>query len=79
MKKVIVVVLWYCRCYEIIPVMNTFLEVRRAAEQALITRDRMRADVTAEFYVRVKPTVEAICCTDTWFKNHESKRIKRAG
>ncbi|WP_240220631.1 flotillin family protein [Rheinheimera hassiensis] len=48
--------------HEIIPVnMNTLrLEVRRAAEQALITRDRMRADVTAEFYVRVKPTVDAI-------------------
>lgn len=48
--------------HEIIPVnMNTLrLEVRRAAEQALITRDRMRADVTAEFYVRVKPTVDSI-------------------
>lgn len=48
--------------HEIIPVnMNTLrLEVRRANEQALITRDRMRADVTAEFYVRVKPTVDAI-------------------
>ncbi len=48
--------------HEIIPVnMNTLrLEVRRAAEQALITRDRMRADVTAEFYVRVKPTADAI-------------------
>lgn len=48
--------------HEIIPVnMNTLrLEVRRANEQALITRDRMRADVTAEFYVRVKPTSEAI-------------------
>ncbi len=35
--------------------MNTLrLEVRREAEQALITRDRMRADVIAEFYVRVK-------------------------
>ena len=41
--------------------MNTLrLEVRRANEQALITRDRMRVDVTAEFYVRVKPLVEAI-------------------
>lgn len=30
------------------------LEVRREAEQALITRDRMRIDVIAEFYVRVK-------------------------
>ena len=48
--------------HEIIPVnMNTLrLEVRRANEQALITRDRMRADVTAEFYVRVKPTADAI-------------------
>lgn len=48
--------------HEIIPVnMNTLrLEVRRANEQALITRDRMRVDVTAEFYVRVQPTTEAI-------------------
>ena len=48
--------------HEIIPVnMNTLrLEVRRAADQALITRDRMRVDVTAEFYVRVKPTGESI-------------------
>lgn len=41
--------------------MNTLrLEVRRANEQALITRDRMRADVGAEFYVRVKPDEHAI-------------------
>lgn len=48
--------------HEIILVnMNTLrLEVRRGSEQALITRDRMRVDVTAEFYVRVKPTIEAI-------------------
>ena len=48
--------------HEVIPVnMNTLrLEVRRANEQALITRDRMRVDVQAEFYVRVKPTGEAI-------------------
>jgi uncharacterized membrane protein YqiK len=48
--------------HETIPVnMNTLrLEVRRSNEQALITRDRMRVDVEAEFYVRVKPTVEAI-------------------
>ena len=44
--------------HETIPVnMNTLrLEVRRADDQALITRDRMRVDVMAEFYVRVKPT-----------------------
>lgn len=48
--------------HEIIPVnMNTLrLEVRRANEQALITRDRMRVDVQAEFYVRVQPTAESI-------------------
>ena len=48
--------------HEIIPVnMNTLrLEVKRAADQALITRDRMRVDVMAEFYVRVKPTGESI-------------------
>lgn len=48
--------------HEIIPVnMNTLrLEVRRANEQALITADRMRVDVTAEFYVRAKPTADAI-------------------
>ncbi len=48
--------------HETIPVnMNTLrLEVRRHAEQALITRDRMRVDVQAEFYVRVQPTVDSI-------------------
>lgn len=48
--------------HEVIPVnMNTLrLEVRRHADQALITRDRMRVDVQAEFYVRVQPTVESI-------------------
>nr|WP_174505318.1 flotillin domain-containing protein [Acinetobacter sp. Marseille-Q1620] len=48
--------------HEVIPVnMNTLrLEVKRAADQALITRDRMRVDVMAEFYVRVKPLAESI-------------------
>jgi len=48
--------------HEIIPVnMNTLrLEVNRSNDQALITRDRMRVDVLAEFYVRVKPTEESI-------------------
>ncbi len=48
--------------HEVIPVnMNTLrLEVRRANEQALITRDRMRVDVLAEFYVRVQPTADSI-------------------
>lgn len=48
--------------HETIPVnMNTLrLEVKRANEQALITRDRMRVDVQAEFFVRVQPTTESI-------------------
>ena len=48
--------------HEIIQVnMNTLrLEVVRTAEAALITKDRMRVDVQAEFYVRVQPTAEAI-------------------
>ena len=48
--------------HEIIPVnMNTLrLEVRRADDQALTTRDRMRVDGMAEFYVRVKPLAESI-------------------
>ena len=42
--------------HEVIPVnMNTLrLEVRRGRETAIITRDRMRVDVVAEFYVRVQ-------------------------
>src|ERR1700756_5827424 len=42
--------------HDVIPVnMNTLrLEVRRGREKALITRDRMRVDVIAEFYVRVR-------------------------
>ncbi len=48
--------------HEIIQInMNTLrLEVQRRNEEALITRDRMRVDVRAEFYVRVKPTADAI-------------------
>lgn len=48
--------------HEVIPVnMNTLrLSVRRANEQALITRDRMRVDAEAEFFVRVKPSEESI-------------------
>jgi len=48
--------------HEVIPVnMNTLrLEVTRGRERALITKDRMRVDVTAEFYVRVQAAAEAI-------------------
>jgi uncharacterized membrane protein YqiK len=48
--------------HDVIPVnMNTLrLEVRRGRESALITKNRMRIDVIAEFYVRVQPTPDAI-------------------
>lgn len=48
--------------HEIIPVnMNTLrLAVSRKEGQALITKDRMRVDVLAEFYLRVKPDNDAI-------------------
>lgn len=42
-------------------VLNTLrLEVRRGEGDALITRDRMRVDIGAEFYVRVRPEADSI-------------------
>jgi uncharacterized membrane protein YqiK len=48
--------------HEVIPVnMNTLrLEVARGRDKALITKDRMRVDVIAEFYVRVAAVPEAV-------------------
>jgi uncharacterized membrane protein YqiK len=48
--------------HEVIPVnMNTLrLEVARGRDKALITKDRMRVDVIAEFYVRVKAEAQAV-------------------
>jgi uncharacterized membrane protein YqiK len=48
--------------HEVIPVnMNTLkLEVSRGRDKALIARDRMRVDVSAEFFVRVQAQVDAI-------------------
>lgn len=41
--------------------MNTLrLEVTRAREKSLITHDRMRAELTVEFYVRVQPEDESV-------------------
>lgn len=41
--------------------MNTLrLEVRRAREQSLITRDRLRIELTVEFSVRVTPKEESV-------------------
>ena len=48
--------------HDVIPVnMNTLrLEVVRGRDKALITRDRLRVDVTAEFYVRVQASDQAV-------------------
>jgi uncharacterized membrane protein YqiK len=48
--------------HEVIPVnMNTLrLEVSRGRDKALITKDRMRVDVIAEFYVRVSGLVTGL-------------------
>jgi uncharacterized membrane protein YqiK len=48
--------------HDVIPVnMNTLrLEVARGRDKALITRDRLRVDVIAEFYVRVQATAQAV-------------------
>lgn len=66
--------------HEIIPVnMNTLrLEVRRANDQALITRDRMRVDVTAEFYVRAQPETNSIAAAaqTLGFRTMEPAKLK---
>jgi len=48
--------------HDVIPVnMNTLrLEVARGRDKALIAKDRMRVDVIAEFYVRVKAEPQAV-------------------
>ncbi|MBM3571755.1 MAG: flotillin family protein [Alphaproteobacteria bacterium] len=48
--------------HEVVPVnMNTLrLEVARGRDKAIITKDRMRVDVTGEFYVRVQASSQAI-------------------
>ncbi len=48
--------------HDVIPVnMNTLrLEVSRGRDKALITKDRMRVDVIAEFYVRVAAAPDAV-------------------
>jgi uncharacterized membrane protein YqiK len=48
--------------HEVVPVsMNVLrLSVAREKERAIITRDRMRVDIEADFFLRVAPTREAV-------------------
>lgn len=48
--------------HQVVPVkMNTFrMSVTRSESNAMITKDRMRADISVEFFIRVKPVAESI-------------------
>lgn len=63
-KKVVLdggsVILPIFHSYSWVSLSTLRLEVKRAENEFLITKDRMRADITAEFYVRVKPDAENI-------------------
>ncbi len=55
-----VVVLPYFHDITRVNMQTTKFEVNRSADQALITKDRMRVDVGVEFYVSVDPSIDAI-------------------
>jgi uncharacterized membrane protein YqiK len=66
--------------HDVIPVnMNTLrLEVMRGRDKALITKDRMRVDVIAEFYVRVaaNPTAVAAAAQTLGLRTMEPAQLK---
>ncbi len=66
--------------HEVIPVnMNTLrLEVARGRDKALITKDRMRVDVIAEFYVRVaaEPSAVAAAAQTLGLRTLEPEQLK---
>jgi uncharacterized membrane protein YqiK len=66
--------------HDVIPVnMNTLrLEVSRGRDKALITKDRMRVDVIAEFYVRVaaKPDAVAAAARTLGQRTMEPEQLK---
>ncbi|MBL8324189.1 MAG: flotillin family protein [Rubrivivax sp.] len=66
--------------HDVIPVnMNTLrLEVARGRDKALITKDRMRVDVIAEFYVRVaaKPESVAAAAQTLGLRTMEPEQLK---
>ncbi len=66
--------------HDAIPVnMNTVrLEVARGQDKALITKDRMRVDVTAEFFVRVQATPPSVAAAaqTLGYKTMEAAQLK---
>ena len=66
--------------HDVIPVnMNTLrLEVSRGRDKALITKDRMRVDVIAEFYVRVaaEPSAVAAAAQTLGLRTMEPEQLK---
>jgi uncharacterized membrane protein YqiK len=67
--------------HEAIPVnMNTVrLEVSRGQDKALISKDRMRVDVTAEFFVRVQASSQAVAAAaqTLGYKTMEAEQLKQ--
>lgn len=55
-----VLVLPYFHDLSRVNMQTTRFEVTRSADQALITKDRMRVDVGVEFYVSVDPSIDGI-------------------
>jgi hypothetical protein len=55
--------------------MNTLrLEVTRSKEEALITKDRLRVDVRAEFYVASRPTTTPFPMPlPLWARKHSNR------
>ena len=67
--------------HEAIPVnMNTVrLEVSRGQDKALISKDRMRVDVTAEFFVRVQASPQAVAAAaqTLGYKTMDAEQLKQ--
>ena len=63
--------------HEIIPVnMNTLrIEVEKTSKDALITKDRMRVDVKADFYLRVAPKAAGISMATQTLGTHEEAHL----
>lgn len=63
----------------VVPLSTLKLVVKRIGNEALITLNKVRADITAEFFVRVEPSVESIKKAATTFGdklNNEQERQK---